>query len=334
MARSVVTWQEQSWTARASACSNSLARILGGGIGTTLLQGSFASSMSPRRRLAWLVVVVLFLALCWRGADTPLAIILAALAPAGIYAVLVALLDRRAPPPTRLLIAAFLWGAVVAGSAASTVNGLLQAWMSASSTGSEASALVPRIGAPVVEELAKGAALLAVVMVWPRQLAAARDGIVFGALVGLGFAASENLLYLTMAALQGGYAGLLRSTYLRAAVYGVNHAVFTATTGAAVGYARATTSRVRSVVVLFAGFAAAVALHVLWNTVASDLIEQVLCAATVPGGACQNPPPARALYVTVPLMVVLFIGPCIAMLLAVGRVSCGRPIGPRRSRDA
>ena len=284
--------------------------------------------MSPRRGLAWLVVVVLFAALCWRGAGTPLAIILAALAPSAIYAVLLTLFDRRAPEPASLLIAAFLWGAVVAASAASTVNGLLTG-MFASSTASAASALVPRLGAPVVEELAKGAALLVLVMVWPRQLGGARDGIVYGALVGLGFAASENLLYLTMAALQGGYTGLLRSAYLRAAVYGVNHAAFTATTGAAVGYARATSSRPLVIVVPLAGFAAAVALHVLWNTVASDAIGQVLCAAPVAGGACQNPPPARILYVIVPLMVALFIGPCIAVLLAVAMLSRDRSSGSR-----
>jgi RsiW-degrading membrane proteinase PrsW (M82 family) len=285
--------------------------------------------MSARRRLAWLVVVVLLATLCWRGTDTPLPIILAALAPAGIYAVLVALLDQREREPASLLIAAFLWGAAVAASAASTVNGLLQMWMSAGSTGSEASALVSRLGAPVVEELAKGSALLVLVMVWPRQLAGVRDGIVYGALVGLGFAASENLLYLTMAALQGGYAGLLRSVYLRGAVYGVNHAVFTATTGAAVGYARATTSRTLGIVVPLAGLVAAVALHMLWNTVASDAIGQVLCAAPVAGGACQDPPPAHILYVTVPLMVALFIGPCIAVLLTVGMLSRDRPAGSR-----
>jgi RsiW-degrading membrane proteinase PrsW (M82 family) len=272
----------------------------------------------PRHQLSWVIVVMLLAALCWHTAGTPIAIILAALTPAGVFAALVTLLDRRDPEPTSLRIAAVLWGAVVAASTASTINALLQAWIPAISVSSTASMLVPRLGAPIVEELAKGAALIVLIIVWPRELPDARRGITYGALIGLGFAASENLLYLTMAALQGGYAGLLRSTYLRASVYGLNHAVFTATTGAAVGYARTVTSRVPAIVVPIIGFAAAVALHVLWNTIVSDAIGKMLCAAPVPGAACQNPPPAETLYVTVPLMVMLFIGPCVAALLAVG----------------
>ncbi len=247
---------------------------------------------------------------------TSLAITLAAFAPAILFAAVVAILDRREPVPTSLRIAAFLWGAVGAASIASTLNGLLQAGV-ALRDGVEATVLVPQLGAPLVEELAKGTGLIVLVMGWPRQLADARRGVVQGALIGLGFAASENLLYLSMAALQGGYAGLLRGAYLRATVYGMNHAVFTATTGAAVGCARTTTSRPRAAVVLLVGFAAAVALHVFWNTVVSDAISRMPCAAPAADAACRNPPPPWMLYVTVPLMVTLFIGPCVAALLAI-----------------
>src|SRR5712675_211859 len=93
---------------------------------------SLGAPRNPRRGLAWLVVIVLFAAFCWRAADTPLAIVLAALAPAGIYAGLLTLLDRREPEAS-VRIAAFLWGAVVAASAAATANGLLQGWMSTTS---------------------------------------------------------------------------------------------------------------------------------------------------------------------------------------------------------
>jgi PrsW family intramembrane metalloprotease len=141
-----------------------------------------------------------------------------------------------------------------------------------------------------------------------------------------GYAASENLLYLSMAALQGGYAGLLRGAYLRATVYGMNHAVFTATTGAAMGCARTTTSRPRAAIVLLVGVAAAVALHVFWNTVVSDAISRMLCAAPAADAACRNPPPPWMLYVTVPVMVTLFIGPCVAALIAIAaRARAGCP---------
>ncbi len=269
-------------------------------------------------------MVVLLAALWWRAAGTPPLILVAALVPAALYAIGITSLDRRAAESPSLLIAAFLWGAVVAASAAAAVNGLLQAWLSVLSSSAEASTLVPRLAAPIVEELAKGAALVVVVTMWPERLESVVDGIVYGILVGLGFAVSENLLYLTMAVLQGGYGGLLRSAYLRGAVYGLNHAVFTALTGAAVGYARATPSRVAALIVPPAGFAAAAGVHVLWNTVASDAIARILCAAPAPEATCQNPPPAQVLYVTVPLVVALFIGPCVAALLAAGLLSRGR----------
>ncbi|HEY2388214.1 MAG TPA: PrsW family intramembrane metalloprotease [Candidatus Binatia bacterium] len=283
-----------------------------------------ARAAEERVGLARSAVLVLLAGLAWRAAGTPVAIVLAALVPAVLYAALLATLGRRAGRPPSLLAAAFLWGAVPAALLASTGNNLLQAWMAILSSASDASIVVPRLGAPIVEELAKGAALVVLVVVWPAQVAGAADGIVYGGLVGLGFAVNENLLYLTMAALQDGYAGLLRGAFLRGAVYGMNHAVFTAMTGAAVGWARATASRAGALVVSFAGFAAAVAVHVLWNTIASDAISRMLCAAPAPGGACQNPPPAHLLYVNVPLIVVLFVGPCIAALLAVGRLSRAR----------
>jgi len=280
-----------------------------------------ARAAEERSGLARAAVLLLLIGLAWRAAGTPVAIVLAALVPAGLYAIVLAALGRHVGRPPILLAAAFLWGAVPAAFLASTGNNLLQAWMAVLSSTSDASVVVPRLGAPIVEELAKGAALVVLVVVWPAQVAGAADGIVYGALVGLGFAVSENLLYLTLAAIQDGYAGLLRGAFLRGAVYGMNHAVFTAMTGAAVGWARHTTSRAAALVAPVAGFAAAVVVHVMWNTIASDTISRMLCAAPAPGGACQNPPPAHLLYVSVPLLVAFFVGPCIAVLVAVGRLS-------------
>jgi hypothetical protein len=56
---------------------------------------------------------------------------------------------------------------------------------------------------------------------------------------------------------------------------------------------------------------------VFWNTVVSDAISRMLCAAPAADAACRNPPPPWMLYVTVPLMVTLFIGPYVAALLAI-----------------
>jgi hypothetical protein len=144
---------------------------------------------------------------------------------------------------------------------------------------------------------------------------------VYGALVGLGFAASENILYLTLAALQGGYSGLLQGAYLRGFLYGLNHAVFTATTGAAFGYAGAAQSRARALAIAVAGWSAAVAQHVAWNTVATRKLVEILCDPRVPGEACRVPTSPWHLYVTAPMIVFLFIGPGVTALVLGVRFS-------------
>jgi len=230
------------------------------------------------------------------------------------------------------LLAAFLWGAVLAASIAAAVNGLAQTWIAAASSESAARTMAPMLAAPAIEELAKAAALLVVMAVWRRDIAGAVDGMVYGALIGIGFAVSENVLYLTLASLQGGYAGLLRGAYLRAIVYGGNHAAFTATTGAAFGYARRSASRAASVLVALLGLGAAVAQHVIWNSVAAEAIEQLLCGASAAGAACRPAPSGWSLYLAVPLIVALFIGPGVMILLALAAMA--RDPDARRSQGA
>jgi len=182
------------------------------------------------------------------------------------------------------------------------------------------------LGAPVVEEAAKCAALLVLFFLWRSRAANARDGIVCGALVGLGFAATENVLYLSLAALQGGPVGLARGVYLRGVVYGLNHAAFTATTGAALGYARSHgDARVAAVLVVVVGFGFAVLQHVLWNAVASEAIVRVLCSPVIAGGPCRGVPSPSSLYVTAPMLVAVFVGPGIATLFAIAWTSGGPP---------
>jgi RsiW-degrading membrane proteinase PrsW (M82 family) len=58
-------------------------------------------------------------------------------------------------------------------------------------------------------------------LVWRAALRGMRAGIVYGALAGLGFAATENLGYHTLAAVQGRRAGSgRRALYLRGLLRG------------------------------------------------------------------------------------------------------------------
>ncbi len=95
------------------------------------------------------------------------------------------------------------------------------------------------------------------------------DGIVYGALVGLGFAMTENIIYFGRAYFEAGIFGLGFLFVLRAVLGGLGHALYTATTGAALGWSRSRygTGMARTLVPL-GGLALAMFQHSLWNTTA------------------------------------------------------------------
>jgi RsiW-degrading membrane proteinase PrsW (M82 family) len=223
-------------------------------------------------------------------------------------------LDRYEREPRRILLATFLWGAVIAALASSAANSGVHTWVARLAGEGSARALTPVLLAPAIEEIAKAGGLLLVLVVWPREFDNVLDGIVYGALVGVGFAMTENVSYFTLAAVQGGPAGFAQSVYLRALLGGFNHAAFSATMGAGLGYARAARSSAARILAPILGFLAALGQHVAWNVVASTRLADLLCSPAVPGGACRETPDPITLYLIVPLLVALSVGPGIAML--------------------
>ena len=200
------------------------------------------------------------------------------------------------------------------------MNDTLLAWAGSNARNGN---LVPVGLGPVVEEGAKAAALIVVLLLARDELRSPLDGIVYGALVGIGFAMTENFSYLTLAALQGGSAGRWRGVYLRAVLGGPVHATFTAMTGAGLVQALLPGRPGTRLVAAAAGFLAAVGEHVIWNGIASRTLTGVLCGPQYPG-ACLAEPETTALVVQAPLVVALFLGPGILMLLAIGRLSSRR----------
>jgi RsiW-degrading membrane proteinase PrsW (M82 family) len=178
-------------------------------------------------------------------------------------------------------------------------------------------ALVSGFLGPVVEELAKGTALIVVILVWPGGFTSVRDGIVFGALAGLGFAATENLGYYTIAAVQGGTTGLMRALYLRGLLQGLNHAAFSAILGAAIGAVRSGSAQ--AIPILVTGFAAAVAAHAAWNWIASPAITDILCNAPTPAAACAPAPDRVDMLLAIPALVATFFAPIAALLTFLAR---------------
>ena len=270
-----------------------------------------------RTRLAWILALVCAAAFVRVVIGTPAAIVLAAVAPALGYTGLLLLLDRYEREPIGLVLAMLLWGGAVAAPLASALNDLLLSWPAARG-------VVPILGAPVVEEAAKSLGLLVLLGLVPDEIDDTLDGLVYGAVVGVGFAMTENLTYFTLAAVQGGTDGLVQSLYLRGGLAGFNHAAFTAAIGAGIGFCREARSPRAGRIGLATGVAVALGQHAVWNGIAAPALTRALCGAELPGGPCAASPPPWALYVVAPLVVGLFLGPGGLVLLGVALLALGR----------
>lgn len=197
-----------------------------------------------------------------------LAVLLAA-APVPLLAAGVLWLDRYEPEPRRMLLFTFLWGATVACFAALILNTIGSAVVD-SGFGTDAAEIYGgSISAPVVEETAKAAAIWMIVRRRRTELDGVLDGIVYAGMVGLGFAATENVLYYGRGAVEEGLVGALATFAVRGVMSPFAHPVFTAATG--IGFGLAARSRHRTVqrIAPLLGLAGAIALHSLWNTAAS-----------------------------------------------------------------
>ena len=231
----------------------------------------------PRRRTStaftMLVAVLLFLGACVTalvllrsGAPGALAVgvVLAAL-PVGPVVATYLWLDRYEPEPVRLLALAFAWGAVAATAIAAVLEAADRIALNTSLTWSAV------VVAPVVEEAGKGLFILLLLWFRRREIDGVLDGIVYAGLVGVGFAFTENILYLA-AAYTGGHqfgpGGLGAATGLfvvRGIFSPFAHPLFTSATGIGVGYAVLTRSRFWRVAAPILGYLVAVCAHGLWN---------------------------------------------------------------------
>ncbi|MFN2594505.1 MAG: PrsW family intramembrane metalloprotease [Actinomycetota bacterium] len=196
-----------------------------------------------------------------------------------VLLLLVRALDPYEREPLSLLGVLVVWGAIGATGLSALGNAAFSRALSATTN------LVfgPAIYSPLVEEGAKGLALVAFLVV--SVMAAGRfgiprfegvtDGIVYGAAVGLGFAFTEDILYLLNAASQNGLSQGL-STYLaRRGFLGVtvfHHAIYSAAFGVGLGLATWTTSRLLRVLAPALGLALAILLHAANN----GLVQLVL----------------------------------------------------------
>ena len=191
-----------------------------------------------------------------------LAGLVAAALPVPVYVTLVLWLDRYEPEPPWMLAAAFFWGALVAAFFAIVINSLGVAFVSAVANDVAAESYGMIVSAPVVEETAK-ALVLFVLFFWRRdEFDNVTDGVVYAAMVGLGFAMTENVKYYGAAVAENNAVGVF---IVRGLFSPFAHPLFTGMTGVGLGLAAQTGRRLVKFVAPAVGFAAAVVLHAGWN---------------------------------------------------------------------
>jgi RsiW-degrading membrane proteinase PrsW (M82 family) len=194
-------------------------------------------------------------------------VVAAALVPNILLALLIPRLQRHQRTHRYVLIGAFLAGAIVAIPPALILNTLLFA--PAELFGAQLLAMGTIPG--VVEEGIKGAVLLFIFFVHRDQFHDPVDGVVIGALIGLGFAMTEDISYFLRGLSSGGVAGLVLTIFLRVLLGWMNHSVFTASFGAALGFARMGPPGVRRVALGVGGYAVAAGLHNTFDFMATLL---------------------------------------------------------------
>lgn len=190
-----------------------------------------------------------------------------ALLPVPLLVALVLWMDRLEPEPRSTLLFAFGWGAGVAALAALIINTADLQYVTQPALGATTGQYVAAtFGAPVVEETLKGSVLIG--LLWRRraELDGPTDGIIYAAMVGLGFAMIENVGYYINALItpeSGGVALLGYTFVLRGLVSPLLHPIFTSMTGLGVAYAANRRHGGKWAVAL--GLLAAMILHGTWN---------------------------------------------------------------------
>lgn len=199
-----------------------------------------------------------------------LLILFLSFAPMLVYACIFWWFDRYEKEPIALLVAAFVWGAIPSIILALIMQLALDIPLTALSPNQLTYDLLgASVSAPLTEEGIKALALIILLLFLRREIDSPMDGLIYGGLVGFGFAAVENFFYLLGAYMEGGVGGVLILTFLRAGLFGLNHAMYTAFSGLGVALTLEVRNKFLKPVFILGGFTLAVVAHSLHNAFAT-----------------------------------------------------------------
>ena len=185
-------------------------------------------------------------------------------------------LDRRERENPWMLVAAFLWGALIATALSLPLNSAVfravSRWIALNPVisdvlGPDATLLIAApLSAPVVEEVIKAAGVAVIMWMLRDEFDGMRDGFVYGALVGVGFNWFEAPLYVMQGYAQHGVAPYSLQLGVRYGLFGLGgHALFTGLFGLFLGLAAQTSRIWLRVLAPVVGLALAVTAHLINN---------------------------------------------------------------------
>ncbi|MFC7535286.1 PrsW family intramembrane metalloprotease [Actinoplanes sp. GCM10030250] len=182
-------------------------------------------------------------------------------------------LDFLEREPASLRVVAFAWGGLVATSVSIPGSNALENLIAKLGSPHLAAEWGAALAGPTVEEIAKTLGVIAIVLIARPQVNSVLDGVVYGALVGLGFQIVEDVVFAVGAVSLAGGGDQIQpvvTTFLvRGFLAGVwSHTLFGALAGAGIGYLVVNPDRTRRHRIAMAGLAlaGAWASHVLWNS--------------------------------------------------------------------
>jgi len=239
----------------------------------------------------------------------PLRFVLAlgfATATAVPYGALLLWTDRNEKEPLYLIVMAFMWGALVATSVSLLFNDMFAA---VAETALQDPILADRLGAsisaPFIEELTKGTALLFIFIVFQNEFDNVLDGIVYGSLIGLGFAWFENILYYVQAGAEGGLWQMGTLAFVRGVLSGMgSHAAYTGLTGLGFGLVRVLRQGTLRWLLIPFFLGLAMFAHFIWNTFVGFFVMDTYSEA-------------MTLLVSFPTAVLVLQAPFLLLLLLV-----------------